>query len=195
MFSNSAYQISKHGTMGLVRQTAIEYARISKKLGIPYPIKINAVSPTFTTTALTKEMLSYDIVKNTIENSNPKGHLADKLNVCKATVWLLSEESGDITGADLPVDCGGLAEVIPTKSEVIMLNEDKNVEFLSCCGATNDPQQVSKNEEEKETEESSEDEDNQDNENKLKLGEENEVDKSDVEEEEEEYENQSNILI
>ena len=132
MFSNSAYQISKHGTMGLVRQTAIEYARISKKLGIPYPIKINAVSPTFTTTALTKEMLSYDIVKNTIENSNPKGHLADKLNVCKATVWLLSEESGDITGADLPVDCGVLAEVIPTKSEVIMLNEDKNVEFLSC---------------------------------------------------------------
>lgn len=156
MFSNPAYQISKHGTMGLVRQTAIEYARTSKQLGIPFPIKINAVSPTFTTTALTKEMLSYDIVKNTIENSNPKGHLAHKRNVCNATVWLLSEESGDITGADLPVDCGVLAEVIPTKSEVIMLNEEKNVEFLSCCGATNDPQQVS-NEPEPQLQEDDED--------------------------------------
>ena len=34
---------------GLVRQTAIEFARPSKKLGIPHKIRINAVSPTFTT--------------------------------------------------------------------------------------------------------------------------------------------------
>ena len=45
-FSNPAYQISKHGTMGLVRQTAVEFSRPSEKLGIPHKIRINAVSPT-----------------------------------------------------------------------------------------------------------------------------------------------------
>lgn len=137
-FSNPAYQISKHGTMGLVRQTAIEFARASKRLGIPHPIRINAVSPTFTTTALTEEMLSYNDVKSTIENSNPSGQLAKKESVANTVVWLLSDMAKDITGSDFPVDCGVLSEVVPTVSEVNNLNFNKNIEFLSCCGSTND---------------------------------------------------------
>ncbi len=136
-FSNPAYQISKHGTMGLVRQTAIEFARPSVELQIPHKIRINAVSPTFTTTALTEEMLSYDQINNTIAKSNPTGNLADKKSIASAVCWLLSDEATDITGIDLPVDCGVLSEVIPTVSEVNELNFDKNIELLSCCGATN----------------------------------------------------------
>ena len=138
LFSNPAYQISKHGTMGLVRQTAIEFARASPKLGIPHKIRINAVSPTFTTTALTETMLSYNDVKHTIENSNPTGKLAHKENIAKTVCWLLSNKARDITGIDVPVDCGVLAEVVPTVSEIKNLNENKNIEFLSCCGNTND---------------------------------------------------------
>ena len=138
LFSNPAYQISKHGTMGLVRQTAIEFARPSKKIGIPHKIRINAVSPTFTTTALTKEMLSFNDVKNTIEDSNPSGKLANKESISKTVCWLLSNQALDITGSDFPVDCGVLAEVVPTINEVNNLNVKKNIEFLSCCGNTND---------------------------------------------------------
>ncbi len=137
-FSNSAYQISKHGTMGLVNQVAIEFARPSEQLGIPHKIRINAVSPTFTTTALTKEMLSYDKVNETIQNSNPTGVLADKACVANAVCWLLSDIPGDVTGCDLPVDCGVLSEVVPTISEVEKLNFEEGIEFLSCCGDTPD---------------------------------------------------------
>lgn len=137
-FSNSAYQISKHGTMGLVNQVAIEFARPSPQLGIPHKIRINAVSPTFTTTALTKEMLSYDKVNQTIKNSNPSGTLADKECVANSVCWLLSDIPGDITGCDLPVDCGVLSEVVPTISEVDKLNFEEGIEFLSCCGDTPD---------------------------------------------------------
>ena len=124
--------------MGLVRQTAIEFSRPSQKLGIPFPIRINAVSPTFTTTALTKTMLENSKVNETIKNSNPTGKLANKTSVANATCWLLSNYSNDITGSDIPVDCGVLAEVVPTVSEVDYLNNDENIEFLSCCGNTND---------------------------------------------------------
>lgn len=137
-FSNPAYQISKHGTMGLVRQTAIEFARPSEKLGIPNKIRINAVSPTFTTTALTKTMLSYNEVDEVIKNSNPSGKLADKNSIARTVCWLLSNHARDITGSDFPVDCGVLAEVIPPVSSIDDLNEQKQIEFLSCCGNTND---------------------------------------------------------
>ena len=134
LFSNIAYQISKHGTMGLVRQSAIEMARANSGLGLEYPIRVNAVSPTFTDTALTRPLLKYDKVNDTIKNSNTTGKLAKKEDVANAVVFLCSELSGSITGIDLPVDCGVLAESVPTYPEVSKLNEDENIEVLGCCG-------------------------------------------------------------
>lgn len=138
LFSNPAYQISKHGTMGLVNQVAVEFARPSEKLGIPYQIRINAVSPTFTNTSLTKPMLKHDIILDTIKNSNTNGQLATKIGVANAVIFLLSDMASDITGVDLPVDCGVLSEVVPTRLEVSKLNNEENIELLSCCGETND---------------------------------------------------------
>ncbi len=136
LFSNTAYQVSKHGTMGLIRQSAVEMARPNEKIGLKYPIRVNGVSPTFTDTALTKPFLDYDQVFNTISNSNTTGELAKKEDVANAVVFLCSELSGSITGIDLPVDCGVLAESVPTYPEVKILNDDKNIEELSCCGDT-----------------------------------------------------------
>ena len=42
--------------MGLVRQSAIELARPNEGLKIKYPIRVNAVSPTFAETNLTKHI-------------------------------------------------------------------------------------------------------------------------------------------
>ena len=136
LFSNPAYQISKHGTMGLVRQSAVEMARPNKELGLRYPIRVNAVSPTFTDTALTRPMLDYDKVNKTIANSNTTGELAKKEDVANAVVYLCSNLSGSITGVDLPVDCGVLSESVPTYSEVRSLNDDDKIDILSCCGDT-----------------------------------------------------------
>ena len=136
LFSNTAYQISKHGTMGLVRQSAIEMARPNKKLGLKYPIRVNAVSPTFTDTALTRPLLKYNKVNDTIANSNTTGKLAKKEDVAHAVIFLLSGLSGSITGVDLPVDCGVLSESVPTYSEVRNLNDEEEIEILSCCGDT-----------------------------------------------------------
>ena len=136
LFSNTAYQISKHGTMGLVRQSAVEMARPNPDLKLKYPIRVNAVSPTFTDTALTKPLLKYDKVNKTISNSNTTGKLAKKEDVANAVIFLCSELSGSITGVDLPVDCGVLAESVPTYPEVRMLNDDENIDTLSCCGDT-----------------------------------------------------------
>ena len=135
LFSNIAYQTSKHGVMGLVRQSAIELARSNKTLKIKYPIRVNAVSPTFTNTALTKPMLKTDLINKTISNSNATGKLADKNDIANAVIYLLSDNSKSITGIDLPVDCGVLAESIPTYEEVKLLN-DADIEELSCCGDT-----------------------------------------------------------
>ena len=121
--------------MGLVRQSAIELARSNKNLKLKFPIRVNAVSPTFTDTALTKTMLATDLINKTISNSNPTGKLANKEDIANAVIYLLSENSKSITGIDLPVDCGVLAESIPTYDEVKMLN-DADIETLSCCGDT-----------------------------------------------------------
>ena len=135
LFSNIAYQTSKHGVMGLVRQTAIELCRENSNLKIKNPIRINAISPTFTDTALTKPMLNESIIKKTISNSNTSGKLAKKIDVANGVVFLLSNLSSSITGIDLPIDCGVLSESVPTYNEVNMLN-NKNIKLLSCCGDT-----------------------------------------------------------
>ena len=136
LFSNVAYQISKHGTMGLVRQAAVEMARPNKKLGLKHKIRVNAVSPTFTDTALTRPLLKHNLIKSTIAKSNTTGELARKEDVANAVIYLLSELSGSVTGIDLPVDCGVLSESVPTYEEVKILNNDEKIDELSCCGNT-----------------------------------------------------------
>ncbi len=133
LFSNTAYQTSKHGVLGLVHQSAIELARPNPAFKIKHPIRVNAVSPTFTNTALTKPFLDKPIIHNTIRHDNPTNELANKRDVAEAVVFLLSDKAHSITGADLPVDCGVLAESIPTYKEVEKLNK-AGIEELSCCG-------------------------------------------------------------
>lgn len=135
LFSNIAYQTSKHGVMGLVHQSAIELARPNHLLKIKYPIRVNAVSPTFTDTALTRPFLDKNLINKTLNKSNTMGRLAYKNDVAEAVLFLLSNKARSITGIDLPVDCGVLVESIPTYEEVLQLNSS-GIQELSCCGNT-----------------------------------------------------------
>ena len=121
----------------MVRQSAITLGRENDKLGIKFPIRINAVSPTFTDTNLTRPMFNNNSIKEVIESSNPMNGLALKEDVANAVVYLLSSLSGSITGSDLPVDRGVLVESIPSAKDVLNLNE-KDIELLSCCGESTD---------------------------------------------------------
>ena len=133
LFSNTAYQTSKHGVMGLVHQSAVELSRANKELKIRHPIRVNAVSPTFTDTALTRPFLNEEKIDKTLKQSNTMGRLAYKRDVAEAVLFLLSDKATSITGIDLPVDCGVLAESIPTYEEVKSLNSS-GIKELSCCG-------------------------------------------------------------
>ena len=133
IFSNTAYQTSKHGVLGLVHQSALELGRANEQFKIKYPIRVNAVSPTFTDTSLTRPFLNKKLIENTLMKSNPMGRLAYKKDVAEAVIFLLSNKSNSITGTDLPVDCGVLAESIPTYEEVKKLNK-AGISELSCCG-------------------------------------------------------------
>jgi len=133
LFSNTAYQTSKHGVLGLVHQSAVELARPNDQFKLKYPIRVNAVSPTFTTTALTKPFLMKSKIERSISKSNPSSKLALKSDVAEAVIFLMSDKSTSITGIDLPVDCGVLAESIPNYEEVDKLNKS-GIEELSCCG-------------------------------------------------------------
>lgn len=133
LFSNIAYQTSKHGVMGLVRQSAIELSRPNVNLKIKFPIRVNAVSPTFAETNLTKSFLDHKDIGDVITSSNPLNHLAYKNDIAEAVIYLLSDKSKSVTGIDLPVDCGVLAESIPSYNSVYNLN-NLGIEELSCCG-------------------------------------------------------------
>ena len=97
----SVYCASKGGVVQLTRAMAIELA--------PLGINVNAVAPTFTATAINREMLEDPERKAQILSSIPAGRLGKPMDTAAAVVFLLSEASDFITGHVLAVDGGRLA--------------------------------------------------------------------------------------
>jgi len=97
----SVYCASKGGVVQLTRAMAIELA--------PHGINVNSVAPTFTATAINREMLEDPERKAQILSSIPAGRLGRPMDTAAAVVFLLSEASDFITGHVLAVDGGRLA--------------------------------------------------------------------------------------
>lgn len=105
------YSSSKHGVIGLMRSTALE-------LG-PHNIRCNAICPGFIDTPIHHWQGAYDLLAG-----KPGGTAADRdaaarfygilkgrgplhpSHVSNAVLFLLSDESSEITGHELPVDSG-----------------------------------------------------------------------------------------
>jgi NAD(P)-dependent dehydrogenase (short-subunit alcohol dehydrogenase family) len=95
----SAYAASKHGVVGLTRSAALEYARKN--------IRINAVCPGFTETAMLGEWeASRPGVSEGIVAFNPMKRLAKPEEIAAAVVWLCSDAASFVTGHALSVDGG-----------------------------------------------------------------------------------------
>ena len=100
--NSSPYVASKHAVVGLTKTAAKEYARKN--------IRINALCPVFTVTALfNPEQLEQGIpgLPDKLKAGIPMKRFADVSEMTDAIIWLCSEKSSFVTGLALQVD-GGL---------------------------------------------------------------------------------------
>lgn len=98
----AAYTMSKHALIGLIKTASIELGQ--------YNIKVNAISPGFVDTSLTRKNNADEKIKIMQENI-PLNRLANPIDIANAAYFLCSEKNTYITGQDITVDggfiCGG----------------------------------------------------------------------------------------
>ncbi len=98
----TAYAMSKHALIGLIKTAAIELGK--------YNIKVNALSPGFVDTNLTRKNNNDEKIK-IINESIPLGGIAKPTDIANVAYFLCSEKNTYITGQDITVDggfiCGG----------------------------------------------------------------------------------------
>lgn len=98
----TAYTMSKHALIGLIKTAAIELGR--------YNIKVNAISPGFVDTKLTRKNNNNEKIKIMQENI-PLNRLANPIDIANVAYFLCSDKNTYITGQDITVDggfmCGG----------------------------------------------------------------------------------------
>jgi NAD(P)-dependent dehydrogenase (short-subunit alcohol dehydrogenase family) len=96
----TAYSTTKGAIVALTRGLAVEYA--------PHNIRVNALSPGFVETALTARALRNPGIRRALIEATPLRRFGLPEEIAMAALFLASDESAYITGADLAVD-GGMA--------------------------------------------------------------------------------------
>lgn len=96
-----AYGSSKAGVIGFTRTLAVEWAK--------YGINVNAISPGFTVTELTRKRFEDKAYYEKAVSRIPMGRLGVPEDLSGALIFLASAASDFITGHILPVDGGWLA--------------------------------------------------------------------------------------
>jgi 3alpha(or 20beta)-hydroxysteroid dehydrogenase len=97
---NAAYTASKTAVRGLTKATAIEYARQG--------IRVNSVHPGAIKTPQAERMSKEYL--DSIAEILPIGRFADPREIAYAVLFLASDESSYMTGSELVIDGGRLAE-------------------------------------------------------------------------------------
>ncbi|MEM7656375.1 MAG: glucose 1-dehydrogenase [Bacteroidota bacterium] len=98
--NSSAYTASKHAVLGLTKAASVEYARKN--------IRINAVCPVFTRSAMFDSMFTYDpSLEEKLKRVIPMRRYGQPEDIAQAILWLCSSESSFVTGQCISLD-GGL---------------------------------------------------------------------------------------
>jgi len=107
---HALYCSTKHGVIGMTKALALDLA--------PYNIRVNSVSPGATDTPMlvsdvTKQAkdrgLDYETVKKEFEREGVMGRWAQPEEIAKGILFLATDESSYMTGADLLLDGGWTA--------------------------------------------------------------------------------------
>jgi len=98
------YVASKHAVNGLSKSAALEFAKKG--------IRVNTVSPGTIQTEMITRMLGEgeSDARKQWENQHPVGHFGKPDDVAAAVVWLASPQASFVTGTDIAVDGGYLAQ-------------------------------------------------------------------------------------
>jgi NAD(P)-dependent dehydrogenase (short-subunit alcohol dehydrogenase family) len=96
----ASYNASKAGLLGLNRTMALE-------LG-PHGVRVNCVSPGFTHSAMTEDVVPPELMDYMINRFErvPMRRLVKPEEIAAAVAFLASDDASGITGIDLTVDCG-----------------------------------------------------------------------------------------
>lgn len=98
-----AYTASKHGVNGLTKQIALDYAKEN--------IRVNSVCPGVIQTPMIDRFTGGDpAVVKTFEDMEPVGRMGQPEEIATAVVWLCTDEASFVTGINLPVDGGFIAQ-------------------------------------------------------------------------------------
>ena len=92
------YCVSKGGVKMLTRAVALELA--------PYNIRVNAIAPGMTETALTEELLVIPELKSAVLHQIPLGRIGRPKDIAKVAVFLASDYASWVTGSTICVDGG-----------------------------------------------------------------------------------------
>ena len=131
-FSHIAYQMSKGACKLAMKQAAIELARPSDSAP---RVRCNTVSPTFLSTNLTKQFFEDEGVRRIVQADTPTGRWGEVRSVAATVAFLLSDAAESITGVDIPVDEGVLAESVPGVEAAAQIDE---LGDYRCCGTEAD---------------------------------------------------------
>jgi 3-oxoacyl-[acyl-carrier protein] reductase len=93
----AAYSSTKWGLIGFTKAVALDLA--------PFNVQVNAVSPGFVDTDLTRRILGPENMKHVVETI-PQGRLAKPDEIAKVIVFLCSDQNTYITGQNIIVDGG-----------------------------------------------------------------------------------------
>lgn len=97
--NNLSYSASKFAVVGMTKSAALEYGRKN--------IRINAVCPGFTHSALLDQLLSVSSdMGDKLKRFIPMGRFGEADEIAEAICWLASENSKFITGQTITLDGG-----------------------------------------------------------------------------------------
>jgi len=99
----AAYGATKGAISALTRGLAVEFG--------PYNIRVNALAPGFIETALTERVLRVKAFSDALLEQTPLNRFGTAEDVAMAALFLASDESAFITGAEIAVD-GGMAAAL-----------------------------------------------------------------------------------